>query len=178
MFRIAKFYQGWYGLNFIAPACKQICSEHDTKLDDLSFIVDENPFIPQGREPLYARGLLAGLQGDPVITAYLLIPQLENSLRYLLKQHGFIASNPDVIQDDYLLNKVLYSHDLTEVLTEDIIFIIKGLLVERMGSNIRNEICHGLFDYSQFFLFQPQITYIWWLTLYLCLYAKLQAMDS
>ena len=176
MFKIANFYQGWYGLNFITPACKQICSEHDTSLDDLSFIVDENPFIPQGREPLYARGLLAGLQGDPVITAYLLIPQLENSLRHLLKQHGFIASKPDVIQDDYLLNKVLYSPNLKEVLTEDIIFIIKGLLVERMGANIRNEICHGLFDYSQFF--QPQITYIWWLTLYLCLYGKLQAMDS
>lgn len=176
MFRIANFYQGWYGLNFISPACKQICSEHDMSLDDLSFIVDENPFIPQGREPLYARGLLAGLQGDPVIAAYLLIPQLENSLRHLLKQHGFIASKPEMIQDDYLLNKVLYSPDLKEVLTEDIIFIIKGLLVERMGSNIRNEICHGLFDYSQFF--QPQITYIWWLTLYLCLYAKLQAMDG
>ena len=176
MFRIANFYQSWYGLNFISPACKQICSEHDMSLDDLSFIVDENPFIPQGREPLYARGLLAGLQGDPVIAAYLLIPQLENSLRHLLKQHGFIASNPEVIQDDYLLNKVLYSPDLKEVLTEDIILIIKGLLVERMGSNIRNEICHGLFDYSQFF--QPQITYIWWLTLYLCLYAKLQAMDA
>ena len=176
MFKIANFYQGWYGLNFITPACKQICSEHDTSLDDLSFIVDENPFIPQGREPLYARGLLAGLQGDLVIAASLLIPQLENSLRHLLKQHGSIASKPDVIQDDYLLNQVLYSPDLKEVLTEDIIFIIKGLLVERMGANIRNEICHGLFDYNQFF--KPQITYIWWLTLYLCLYGKLQAMDS
>ena len=176
MFKIANFYQGWYGLNFITPACKQICSEHDTSLDDLSFIVDENAFIPQGREPLYARGLLAGLQGDLVIAASLLIPQWENSLRHLLKQHGSIASKPDVIQDDYLLNQVLYSSDLEEVLTEDIIFIIKGLLVERMGANIRNEICHGLFDYSQFF--QPQITYIWWLTLYLCLYGKLQAMDS
>ena len=43
-----------------------------------------------------------------------------------------------MIQDDYLLNKVLYSPDLKEVLTEDIIFIIKGLLVERIGANIRN----------------------------------------
>lgn len=111
-----------------------------------------------------------------MIAASLLIPQWENSLRHLLKQHGSIASKPDVIQDDYLLNQVLYSSDLEEVLTEDIIFIIKGLLVERMGANIRNEICHGLFDYNQFF--KPQITYIWWLTLYLCLYGKLQAMDS
>lgn len=59
MFKIANFYQGWYGLNFITPACKQICSEHDTSLDDLSFIVDENPFIPQGREPLLEACLLA-----------------------------------------------------------------------------------------------------------------------
>lgn len=177
MFRKLNFEQGWYGLNFIAPACKQICSENNVKIDDLSFIVDENPFIPEKRKILYAKGLLAGLQEDLVIAAHLLIPQLENSLRHLLKQHGFIASTltSKMIQDEYTLNKILELPDLRELLTDDIIFNLKSLLVERMGINGRNEISHGLFDYEQFFQFQ--ILYIWWLTLYLCLYAKLQAID-
>ncbi len=110
---------------------------------------------------------MAGLQGDIVIAAHLLIPQLENSLRHILKQNGSIASKRETIQDNFLLHEVLNSPDLKQVLTENIIFTLKGLLVERMGSNLRNEICHGLFDYARFFT--PELAYFWWLTLHLCL---------
>lgn len=167
MFKIAKFYQRWYGLNFIIPACHQICSEHEVALEDLSFVVQENPFIPKGREPLYEQGLKAGLQGDSIIAAHLLIPQVENSLRHVLKQNGSIASKRETIQDDFLLHEVLNSPDLMLSLTKDIIFTLQGLLVERMGSNLRNEICHGLLDYGRFFT--PELPYFWWLTLRLCL---------
>ena len=169
MFKKASFYQSWYGMNFVAPACEQICSEHDVKQDDLTFIVTDNPFIPQGHELLYSRGLLAGLQNDPIIATHLLVPQLENSLRHILKQQGFIASNltSQMIQDEYTLGKVLALKDLKNVLTEDIIFTLKGLLVERMGGNIRNEVCHGLYSYRQFF--DARTIYLWWLTLFLCL---------
>lgn len=167
MLEIAKFYQGWYGLNFIDPACRQICSEHTATLEDLSFVFHENSFIPKGRESLYAQGLIAGLKGDLVTAAHLLIPQLENSLRHILKQDGSIASKRETIQDDFLLHEVLSSPDLTSILKEDTIFTLKGLLVERMGSNLRNEICHGLLDYDQFST--PELPYFWWLTLRLCL---------
>lgn len=169
MFEKASFYQSWYGMNFVAPACEQICSEHDVKQDDLTFIVTDNPFIPKGHELLYLRGLLAGLQNDPIIATHLLVPQLENSLRHILKQQGFIASNltSQMIQDEYTLGKVLALEDLKKVLTEDIIFTLKGLLVERMGGNIRNEVCHGLYSYEQFF--DARAIYLWWLTLFLCL---------
>ena len=174
MFRIAKFYQGWYGLNFIVPACHQICSEHSVTLEDLSFIVCKNSLIPEGREPLYAKGLMAGLQGDLVIAAHLLIPQLENSLRYILKQNGAIASKMETIQDNLLLHEILVLPELKQILTEDIIFALKGLLVERVGSNLRNEICHGLFSHDRFFT--PEVAYFWWLTLYLCLGTNLQTV--
>ncbi|PSB30492.1 DUF4209 domain-containing protein [Chlorogloea sp. CCALA 695] len=167
MFRNAKFYQAWYGLNFIVPACHQICSEHSVTLENLSFVVYENSFIPKGRELLYARGLIAGLQEDPVIASHLLIPQLENSLRYILKQNDFITSKREPIQDDLLLHEVLNAPDLVHILNEDIIFTLKCLLVERMGSNLRNEICHGLFNYNRFFT--TELAYLWWLALYLCL---------
>jgi len=167
MYQIAKSYQVWYGLNFIVPACDQIYSEHTVTIEDLSFIFHENSFIPKGREPLYAQGLIAGLKGDTVIAAHLLIPQVENSLRHILKQNGSIASKSDTVQDDFLLHKVLSSPDLSFILKKDIIFTLKGLLVERMGSNLRNEICHGLLDYERFFT--SELPYFWWLTLHLCL---------
>jgi hypothetical protein len=93
--------------------------------------------------------------------------QLENSLRYILKQNGAIASKMETIQDNMLLHEVLVLPDLRLILTEKIIFALRGLLVERMGSNLRNEICHGSFDHDRFFT--PELAYFWWLTLYLCL---------
>ncbi len=160
-----------WGQDFIIPACSQINFDHRVKLEDLSFVVNSS-FIPENRQYFYARGLLAGLQADLIIAAHLLIPQLENSLRHILKQKGFIASNltSDSIQDNYTLNKVLDSPDLKEILPENIIFALKCLLVERMGANLRNEICHGLFSYDKFKSYKGKLAYLWWLTLYLCFF--------
>jgi hypothetical protein len=170
MIQTAKFYQSWYGQNFISPACHQICSEHNISLNDLSFIEKENSFIPQGHETLYTRGLLAGLQGDLIVASHLLIPQLENSLRYILKQNNCVTSHLN-IQDDYPITQVLELPHLKEILDEDTVFTLRTLLVEKgRGFNLRNEICHGLFKHDRFFA--PEIFYLWWLTLYLCIVYK------
>jgi Domain of unknown function (DUF4209) len=167
MFESARFYQTWFGFNFIAPACEQICSEHNVKIEDLSFIVENNSFIPSDREHLYARGLLAGLQKDPIVAVHLLVPQLENSLRHILKQRGSITSKAGSIQDDALLGEVLRMPELLEILGQDTVFALRGLLVERMGSNIRNDLCHGLLSVSRFW--EAEMLYLWWLILRLCL---------
>jgi hypothetical protein len=167
MFEIARHSQSWYGYNFIAPACEQICSEHNVKIEDLAFIVENNSFIPSGREHLYARGLLAGLQKDPIVAIHILVPQLENSLRHILKQRGSITSKSGSIQDDSLLGEILSMPELLEILGQDTVFALRGLLIERMGSNIRNDLCHGLLSVSRFW--EAEMLYLWWLILYFCL---------
>jgi hypothetical protein len=178
MAEIVRLNADWYGYNFVAPACEQICSEHQVELDDLKFIVNDNLFIPQRREHLYARGLLAGLQGDPVVSIHLLVPQLENSLRHILRLKGYIASDLSHknIQEDYTLGKILALPELENILTKDIVFTLKSLLIESMGSNIRNELCHGLLNQDQFF--GAEMAYFWWLMLFLCLQPKLEQWVS
>jgi hypothetical protein len=172
MFRIADFYHMWYGSNFILPACEQIKSEHSIQVEDFLWITENNPFIPDDRQGIYSRGLLAALQGDLVIAAHLLIPQLENSLRHILKRQGFISSHltSDSIQDEYTLNKVLELSELGQLLHQDVIFTLRSLLCERKGANIRNELCHGLLNHDQ--LCTGQIRYLSWLTLHLCFIHK------
>jgi len=46
------------------------------------------------------------------------------------------------------------------------VFDLRGLLIERYGSNLRNDMAHGLLDYEAFYS-GPAI-YFWWLTLRLC----------
>ncbi|WP_075154599.1 DUF4209 domain-containing protein [Paenibacillus polymyxa] len=114
-----------------------------------------------------------------MISSHLLIPQLENSIRHILYESGYLVSGIDAqgIQDERNLNSLLYLPELEDLLTADITFDLQGLLVERFGSNLRNRMAHGLLDYDQFYSFE--LEYLWWITLHLCcLYKSLYIANS
>lgn len=60
MFRNMSIQFNFYAEAKILPALDRINIEHSITLDDLNCLLTNNPFIPQGHELLYARGLLAG----------------------------------------------------------------------------------------------------------------------
>jgi hypothetical protein len=126
MFREAQQEQGLFAEAIVRPAVIQINAEHCFREADLLPIVVNNPFVPRGREMVFARGLYAGLAGDMLVASHILLPQLENSLRHILEQHGDIVSglDKDQIQNEYTLNKILYTHrtGLQEILGEDLLF--------------------------------------------------------
>lgn len=168
MFKHAKFHLTIYTQGVIEPARNQINLDHNIRMSDFVPIVSNNPLIPEGREHIYAQGLHAGMIGDFLLAAHLLIPQFENSVRYVLAQHGVITSGIDSegIQDEYNLNKTLYLPEMIEIFGEDITFDLKGLLVERFGANLRNRMAHGLMPYNAFY--SVEVCYLWWLILRLC----------
>lgn len=170
MFRQAVYYQRLQAQAVIEPAIYQINLEHNVRVNDFLPLVTNNLFVPQGREYIYAKGLHAGLIGDFLIAAHLLIPQIEHSIRCLLYRKGFITSGLDRqgIQDEHNLNTFFRERksELIKIFGEDTAFDLQGLLVNRFGSNLRNEMSHGLINYNGFF--QPQVVYLWWLTLHLC----------
>jgi hypothetical protein len=172
MFDYARMHQGLTAQIIVEPVREQIISEHHIQHDDLLPFLERNPFVPSGREAIYARGLAAGFAGDFLIATHLLVPQVENSLRYLLAQQGQLVSNltsPGGIQDEFSLNKLFEEHqtELTDILGASLVFDLEGLLVQRFGSNLRNEVSHGLLNADRF---GPGIaSYLWWLTLKLCI---------
>jgi hypothetical protein len=98
----------------------------------------------------------------------LIIPQVENSIRYLLEQRGVTVSRFDDegIQDERPLNDILYCPEIDEIFGEDLAFDLRGLLVERHGSNLRNKVAHGLMSFDGFYSIET--IYFWWMTLRLC----------
>ena len=149
------------------PARRQILEEHYVRVQDFLPLVTDHPFVPMGREVLYARGLHAGLEGDFVVAAHLLIPQMENSIRHVLTQHGVITSGlePKGIQDVHLLKSLLDCPEVEKILGEDLTFDLQGLLLERLGDNLRNRVAHGLMEVKDFF--RTDAIYLWWLTLHM-----------
>lgn len=169
MYKTAVFYQSLHAQALIEPARYQINLEHSVRVNDLLSIVSHSPFVPPEREYLFAKGLYAGLTGDFFTSTHILIPQIENSVRYLLwEQQNVRASGLDNrgIQDEHHLTTTLYCPEITSIFDEDTLFDLKGLLVERSGSNLRNRMAHGLINDDGFL--SPLMSYLWWLTLRLC----------
>jgi len=167
MFRRAILEQSLHAQGVIQPAIDQINLEYNVRISDLWPIVSNNPFIPPGREYIFAKGLHAVFMGDLMTVAHLLTPQIENSIRHLLVMKGGISSGLEQgIQGERSLNVTLYKPEILELLGEDIVFDLQGLLVEKFGSNLRNKMAHGLIDQSEFYSWQ--IVYLWWLVLRLC----------
>lgn len=177
MLRSAAQHQQIHAFSIVVPAKRQLQLEHHIQIDHLIAIVSHAPFVPPGQEAIYAKGLLAGFSDDFLVAAHLLIPQIEGSIRYLLVKEGIITSglDNDLIQDEYPLNRIIYFPELKDILGEDIVFDLQGLLIERHGSNIRNLTAHGLMLSEEFF--SMQIVYLWWLTFRLC-YLPLLALSQ
>lgn len=165
MFQQAITWQNMYAAGLIEPAQRQIDSDHYFDIRDFTFLVQNNPFIPPNHEVIFALGFKEGLRGNHVLASHLLMPQLENSLRHVLSQSGAITSmlTDEQIQHDYMLGKLLYMKELKQILGEDIVFDLQGLLVEKFGSNLRNRLLHGMLGFEE--MHSYGLIYFWWLML-------------
>ena len=153
----------------ILPALEQINLDHHIRPNDLIEIVTNSPFVPPDRQHIFLRGLYHGFTLDFMVASSLLVPQIENSLRYVLQQQGVIVStlDPEGIQEEYPLGRLLYGiPEVKGIFGEDLVFDLQGLLLERFGSNFRNRLAHGLVTDNQYM--SPASAYAWGLVLHLC----------
>jgi hypothetical protein len=164
----AAYYQKLQAQVCIEPARLQINLEHSVRINDIRSIIMHSPFVPPGREHLFAKGLYAGIVGDFFTSIHILIPQIENSVRHVMWQRGIIASglNSSGIQEEHNLNTTLYHQKIDDIFDESTLFDLRCLLVEHAGSNLRNRIAHGLISDVEFM--DPLMSYAWWLVLRLC----------
>lgn len=155
-----------------------ILMEHNPTLEDMMQLVIHNPFVPSGRERIFARGYLYGFQGDYLAALHFLVPQLENSIRYVLNNTGVVTSglNSDGIQEEYDLGRLLDMPDLINIFGEDLVFHLKGIFVERFGLNFRNLYAHGLLDENDFQ--SSNAVYIWCVMLRLCCLPIISRMNE
>ena len=97
---------------------------------------------------MISQGIRLAFEGDYYAAVHILAPQAENIFRYIAKTAGALTVTLE--NDGSSKQKTLTSiFDLPELLDcydNDIIFLFKGLLNEQSGTNIRNEIAHGIME--------------------------------
>jgi hypothetical protein len=153
----------------IAAARAQIVLEHPAVLRYWAPMLQNNPFVPPGREDMFAQGLQAGLMGNLLVATHLLIPQFENSVRELLYRFNIASSKYDKngIQNEKDTQELLFTPEFKEIFGPAITFDLQSLLVIHAGPNLRHGTAHGLRSAEQFSTYDA--LYFWCRVLGFCI---------
>jgi hypothetical protein len=111
-----------------------------------------SPIFVDDRKSIIGQGVKEYLNGNHTTAVHLLIPQIENALRVLLETAGgsVLKAARGGGFNLKVLDDLLRDPLLVQVFGEDIVFYFRALLVDPRGWNLRNCVCHGLCDASEF----------------------------
>ena len=146
----------------IDPARLQIRSEHPISDVSFRFIAEMSPFVPIDRSGIFSSGFTRFLHGDYISASHILVPQLENSLRYILEQYGEQTSviRRDATQERIMLSSILKNSVLRDVLGSAIIYELENLFDFRGGPSLRHQFAHGLVSTNA--CFESDVIYACW----------------
>jgi hypothetical protein len=179
MFHQASMFDwGFRAQAYIDVCRRQIWDEHRPSYPDLQFLVLQNPFVPRGHEMLFLKGIVAGFRGDFDIVAHLLVPQIEESLRYVLKNAGHITSklDPKLIQEERSLGTLLEMPEALDIFGRNNVFELRGLLCADFGFGLRNRLAHGFLTYNE--SWGIDVINLWWLVIRLLCSPHATATDN
>lgn len=124
-------------------------------------------FIPNDREHFFIEGIYQGFQNNYLLASHILIPQIENSLKYIIELNGRNTIKlTEEIQNDNTLGSILNIEGNNKMLggvcESDLLLELNNFLSDGNSVNFRNRLCHGLlspFETNYYGI------YLWWLTL-------------
>lgn len=168
MFRHAQLLRSLTVQAMLNPARMEILDAHSPDRLDVAGLIRYSPWIPPGHEESVLRALIAGFQGDMLVAGHLVPPQLEAMVRHVVELRGGATSmlEPGGLQPERPLGVLLDTPEAAQAFGADGVFELQDLLVDPLGTNLRNEVAHGLLDDSG--LFGEDVLYAWWLLLRCC----------
>lgn len=149
----------------IIPALHQLLMEHRVTKELMISACYQAPIVPKGRENLLGYALWLGFEYEFGAAIHLLCPQVEHIVRSKLKEVNVNTSNidPDGIENENGLSTLMELPEALTIFGENLTFELKSIFTESLGSNLRNEVAHGLLDDNS--SFSAASIYAWWMIL-------------
>jgi hypothetical protein len=156
--------------NYIEPVRLHIYATVAIEERHLNPIAWQSTFVPQLQAPLYALGFARFFQGDFPSAAHLLIPQLEPSLRHILKCHGADPTKrrDDATEEDRSLDAIIgnYRAELVDILGAPLLEELDRVFNIKPGPALRHDVAHGQLSAGQ--CYSPDVIYGCWLLYRVC----------
>jgi hypothetical protein len=163
--------------NYIEPVRLHI--NYTVAIEERHFnpIVWQSAFVPQLQAPLYALGFARLFQGDFPSAAHLLIPQLEPSLRHILKAHGADPTKrrDDATEEDRSLDAIVSNHR-AELVDIPLLDELDRVFNIQPGPALRHDVAHGQMSAGQ--CYSPDVIYACWLLYRVCCLFLMKRWDE
>lgn len=120
-----------------------------TVLNENSFdaITHQSPFVPPGYVEIFSKGFYKLWQGDYISACYILIPQLENSIRWVLESRNMETTkiDPRLLEEATSITQMLnnFKEELESIFGEDIVLTMDLLFNKKGGPALRHQLAHG-----------------------------------
>lgn len=153
-----------------------IRSKFTIEESDIRDIVEESIIVPKDRKESYIKGIFSGFSGDFMTALYILVPQVENSIRELAIQCGepVYNLNESGIEELKTMHAILELDGVKEKLDDDFLLALKTIFCSKFGFNMRNNIAHGIFSDKQFNSYEALYTWLFILKMCYMFCGKLQ----
>lgn len=132
---------------------KETFHKFDEKLTQdniFSFLVNSATNISKSRLEIIHKGLERHFAGDYVSSIHILIPQIEEILRQMLENAGYVAQVREKTGlREQQLRGLLENENTVDLLGKDFVEYLKVRLTDVDMENLRNLVCHGLVEIEQ-----------------------------
>ena len=164
--------------SLILPALDVLTLEQNLQTGDFIELARRSPIVPLGREVLFGKALDEGFNRNFDIAIHLLAPQIEHIVRTRLKFADVSTTNLDQggIETENGLSTLVDLPKTKEIFGSDLTYEMKTLFCDPLGSNLRNNVAHGLLDDQQ--AQSIETIYAWWFGLKLVFNAFWNALGA
>ena len=165
------------GKGVIQPAQEVLTTEHGFSWQYMVSLCLESPSVPEGHEMLWGNGLALGLAGNYGAAVSVLVPQLEQVVRVMLKRHNVHTLFVDElgVESEKSLNTLLEMTETENIFGAGMVMEMMAMLVVQGGPNLRNDVAHGLLTDGSAWSYSA--LYMWWFCLRLVAYPVIEMMD-
>lgn len=165
MVRTVFFHSQLLGKGIIQPAQEVLTTEHRFSRQYMVSLCMESPTVPEGHETLWGDGLALGLGGDYGAAVSVLVPQLEQVVRVMLRRNNVHTLFVDEhgVESEKSLNALLDMTETQDIFGAGLVMEMKAMLIVQGGPNLRNDVAHGLLDDNSAWSYSA--LYMWWFCL-------------
>lgn len=148
---------------FILPALEAIAREHSLTESDFILLAKNSPIVSAKHTDVLGKALFNGYKKDFVVALSLIVPQIEQIARGMLKNAGVETTKPGKNGTTNVkgFGPLMHSPEADRVFGPNLAFELQALFCECPGPNVRNEFAHGLMDDDRFK--SAYSIYTWWL---------------
>ncbi len=131
---------------FLRHVIEKLKSDRNLKVDDVIEHLYKSPIFSFDKKGILEVGLKAYFDDGFLVAIHLLIPQVEDVLRNLVKMTGGpiykVGRHGGLMLKNF--EELLRDERVIEVLNSDVTLYFRTLFSDQRGLNVRNNVCHGL----------------------------------